>query len=462
MWSEERLTKERLLIIEDNASVAKQLKWSLEPLYDITIAADPQKARELLGADIFPVVTLDLGLPPSPDIPREGLKLLEVMPVLSPQTKVIAITGHAEREVAVQAISLGAVDFCTKPIDLKLLLIIVSRAFRIQALESANRALQAHSDQGSSLCGLIGVSPAMRTLFAAIRKASANDCPILITGESGSGKEMAAHAVHSLSLRRHNPFVIIDCGAIPENLLESELFGHENGAFAGAVVPKIGKFEQADTGTVFLDEIGEVPPAMQAKLFRCLQQGAIERVGGDKTFSLNVRILAATNSDLEQAVEQGTFREDLYSHLNVVPIKMPPLRERPEDILVLAHHFLLREARALKLGRPSFSPAAIAALSACDWPGNVRELQKCICRALSASIGQVITPAHLELETAFPPERRPVEKLMTLQEARDQAERLCVQQALLLTGHNISQAAKLLATSRPTLHDLMKKHGVKA
>jgi two-component system NtrC family response regulator len=462
MGSEERLTKERLLIIEDEASVAKQLKWSLEPFYDITIAADPRKARELLGAGIFPVVTLDLGLPPSPDTPQEGLKLLEVLPVLSPQTKAIVITGHAEREVAVQAVSLGAMDFCTKPIDLKLLHIILSRAYRMQALENANRALQAHSDQSSSLCGLIGVSTAMRTLFGAIRKVSANDYPILITGESGTGKEMAAHAIHALSLRSHNPFVIINCGAIPENLLESELFGHEKGAFTGAVARKTGKFEQADTGTVFLDEIGDLPLAMQVKLLRCLQEGTIERVGGDATLFLNVRIVAATNSDLEQAVERGAFREDLYFRLNVVPIKMPPLRERPEDILVLAHHFLLKEARALKLGRPTFSPAAIAALSAYDWPGNVRELQNCIRRALSASIGQVITPAHLELEAAFPPERGFVEKLMTLQEARDQAERQCVQQALLLTGHNISQAAKLLATSRPTLHDLMKKHGVKA
>ncbi|MFZ1983754.1 MAG: PEP-CTERM-box response regulator transcription factor [Desulfatitalea sp.] len=456
------MTKERLLIIEDEASVAKQLKWSLEPFYDITIATDPQKARELLGAGIFPVATLDLGLPPSPDTPQEGLKLLEVLPVLSPQTKAIVITGHAEREVAVRAVSLGAMDFCTKPIDLKLLHIILSRAYRMQALENANRALQAHSDQSSSLCGLIGVSLTMRTLFATIRKVSANDYPILITGESGTGKEMAAHAMHALSLRCHNPFVIINCGAIPENLLESELFGHEKGAFTGAVARKIGKFEQADTGTVFLDEIGDLPLAMQVKLLRCLQEGTIERVGGDNTLFLNVRIVAATNSDLEQAVERGLFREDLYFRLNVVPIKMPPLRERPEDILVLGHHFLLKEARALKLGRPSFSPAAIAALSAYDWPGNVRELQNCIRRALSVSIGQVITPAHLELEAAFPPERRTAEKLMTLQEARDQAERQCVQQALLLTGHNISQAAKLLATSRPTLHDLMKKHGIKA
>jgi two-component system NtrC family response regulator len=454
------LPKERLLIIEDEPSVAKQLKWSLEPLYDITVAADPQKARELLGAGLFPVATLDLGLPPSPDTPREGLKLLEILPVLAPHTKAIVITGHEEQDVAIQAVSLGALDFCTKPIDLKLLHIILSRAYRLQALENANRVLRNQGDQESSLGGLIGVSPAMRALFAVIRKVSASDYPILITGESGTGKEMAAHAIHALSPRSQNPLVIINCGAIPENLLESELFGHEKGAFTGAVARKLGKFEQAHTGTVFLDEIGELPLNMQVKLLRCLQESTIERVGGDKTLYLNVRIVAATNRDLEAAVAQGKFREDLYFRLNVVQVKMPPLRERPDDVLVLAHHFLRQEARALKLGRPSFSPAAMAALSACAWPGNVRELQNCIRRALSVSRGQVITPEHLELDAACVSER-PAEKLMTLQEARDQAERHCVQQALLITGYNISQAAKLLATSRPTLHDLMRKHGIR-
>ncbi len=454
------MPKERLLIVEDEPSVAKQLKWSLEPEYDIAVAADPQKARELLATGIFPVATLDLGLPPSPDTPREGLKLLELLPVLAPLTKAIVITGHEEQDVAIQAVSLGAVDFCTKPIDLKLLQIILSRAYRIQSLEAANRSLQASQAQESSLGGMIGVSPAMRSLFDVIRKVSASDYPILITGESGTGKEMAAHAIHHFSPRSQNPFVIINCGAIPENLLESELFGHEKGAFTGAVARKFGKFEQAHTGTVFLDEIGELPLPMQVKLLRCLQEGTIERVGGDKTLYLNVRIVAATNKDLEAAVNQGQFREDLFFRLNVVQVKMPPLREHPEDVLVLAHHFLHREARSLKVGRPSFSPAALAAMSVHTWPGNVRELLNCIRRALSVYRGQVITPEHLDLEAAET-EARPAERLMTLQEARDQAERRCIQQALLITGHNISQAAKLLATSRPTLHDLMKKHGIR-
>jgi two-component system NtrC family response regulator len=269
-----------------------------------------------------------------------------------------------------------------------------------------------------------------------------------------------AHALHALSPRNNGPLVIINCAAIPENLLESELFGHEKGAFTGAVARKIGKFEQAHTGTVFLDEIGELPLAMQAKLLRCLQEGTIERVGGDKTLALSVRIVAATNSDLERAVARGAFREDLFFRLNVVPIVLPPLRERPEDIMVLAHHFLKTESKALRLPRAAFASDAAAALCAYQWPGNVRELQNRIRRALSAAAGQVITARHLDLATANGADE-PAEKLMTLQQARDRAERHCIQQALWLSNNNISQAAKLLETSRPTLHDLIKKHELK-
>jgi len=300
------------------------------------------------------------------------------------------------------------------------------------------------------------VSPAMQKLFTLIRKVSCNDYPVLVSGESGTGKEMVAHAIHELSSRSSKPFVIINCGAIPENLLESELFGHEKGAFTGAAARKIGKFELADGGTLFLDEIGELPLALQVKILRCLQEGTIERIGGNKTLSLDVRIIAATNIDLHEAIGKGTFREDLYFRLNVVPVQLPPLRERPEDIIMLAQHFLQTEAKALKAGHVSFSPGAIVALSAHSWPGNVRELQNRIRRALSVISGQLIMPDNLGLEEEQKDKIN--QKLLTLQEARDQAEQRCVQQALVLTGNNISQAAKLLATSRPTLHDLIKKH----
>ena len=452
------MSKERLLIIEDEASVAKQLKWSLGYDYDITIAADVEKSKQLMACGAFPVATLDLGLPPSPDTPQVGLKLLQELAVLSPHTKVIVITGNAEQDTAVKAVASGAFDFCAKPINVKVLKVILDRTFRIHALEEVNRKFRRRSDQCDSLCGMIGVAPVMQNLFSMIRKISANDYPVLISGESGTGKEMVAHAIHELGARRDNPFVIINCGAIPDNLLESELFGHERGAFTDAVARKPGKLEVGNKGTIFLDEIGELPLAMQVKILRCLQEGTIERIGGNQTLSLDIRIIAATNTDLKKAVAEGVFREDLYHRLNVVPIELPSLRERPEDIMVLAQYFLRKEAGSLKIGRVSFSPSAISALSSHDWPGNVREIQNRIRRALAIFSGPTITPEDLGLD-ACPPAAAG-EKLLTLQAARELGELHCVKQALLLTGNNIAQAAKLLETSRPTLHDLIKKHGI--
>jgi two-component system NtrC family response regulator len=452
------VSKERLLIIEDEASVAKQLKWSICEDYDITIAPDADKARQLLACGAFPVATLDLGLPPTPDTPQVGLKLLEDLATLAPFTRLIVITGNSEQDTAVKAVASGAADFCSKPIDLKVLKIVLDRTFKLHALQEAGRQFQLHSDQCDSLCGMIGVAPVMQSLFAMIRKISANDYPVLITGESGTGKEMVAHAIHELGPRSTNPMVIVNCGAIPENLLESELFGHERGAFTGAVARKPGKLEVGNKGTIFLDEIGELPLAMQVKILRCLQEGTIERIGGNQTLSLDIRIIAATNTDLKKAVAEGVFREDLYHRLNVVPTELPSLREHPEDIMVLAQYFLRKEAGALKIGRVSFSPAAISALSSHDWPGNVREVQNRIRRALVIFSGPTITPKDLGLD-ACPPDLA-AEKLLTLQAARDRGELHCVKQALLLTGNNIAQAAKLLETSRPTLHDLIKKHEI--
>ena len=452
------MPKERLLIIEDEASVAKQLKWSLGEDYDITIAPDADKASQLLACGAFPVATLDLGLPPAPDTPQVGLKLLEDLATLAPFTRLIVITGNSEQDTAVKAVASGAVDFCSKPIDLKVLRVVLDRSFKLHALQEAGRQFRLHSDQCDSLCGMIGVAPVMQNLFAMIRKISANDYPVLISGKSGTGKEMVAHAIHKLGPRCTNPLVIVNCGAIPENLLESELFGHERGAFTGAVAKKPGKLEVGNKGTIFLDEISELPLAMQVKILRCLQEGTIERVGGNHTLSLDIRIIAATNTDLKKAVDEGVFREDLYHRLNVVPIELPSLRERSEDIMVLSRHFLRKEASSLKKGRVAFSPAAISALSSHDWPGNVREVQNRIRRALAIFSGPTIRPEDLGLD-ACPPDSVG-EKLLTLQAARDRGELHCVKQALLLTGNNIAQAAKLLKTSRPTLHDLIKKHGI--
>lgn len=451
---------EKLLIIEDEPSVAKQLKWSLGEIYEISIAEDGEKARQLLSTGVFPVITLDLGLPPMPNSPKEGLKLLGEMSNLSPHTKVIVITGNAERENAVQAVALGAADFCTKPIDLNVLQIILKRTFTIHSLEATNRKLQLRAEKSKNiLCDMLGISDAMTKVFATIQKVATTNYPILITGDSGTGKEMAAHAIHELSSRSNQPFVIINCGAIPENLLESELFGHEKGSFTGATARKTGKFEQADKGTIFLDEIGELPLAMQVKILRCLQENTIERIGGNATIHLDVRVVAATNVDLQKAISQGSFREDLFFRLNVVPVKLPSLKERAEDILLLSQHFLRTEAKILNTGKVSFSPAAIAAITYHHWPGNVRELQNRIRRALSLFTGKLITAEDLGLEEDLT-EQKNSDKLLTLQEARKQAELHSIQKALILTGNNISQAAKLLGTSRPTLHDLINKHAI--
>ncbi len=450
--------KKKLLVIEDENSVAKQLRWGLEKEYDITTVSDAGQAKPLLGSGVFPVATLDLGLPPYPDTPQQGFELLGEISSLAPHTRVIVITGNAEKENAVKAIALGASDFCAKPIDLQILSIILSRTFKIHELEEANRRLQRQSSLNEPLCGMLGISPVMKEVFERLKHASKTDYPVLITGDTGTGKEMAACAVHNLSKRAEKPLIIINCGAIPENLLESELFGHEKGAFTGAVARKIGKFEQADQGTIFLDEIGELPLLLQVKILRFLQESTIERLGGTKTIALNVRIIAATNINLEEASKQGTFREDLFFRLNVVPLRIPNLSERSEDILLLAHSFLQEESRKLHRGQTSFSPAAIAALTAHDWPGNIRELQNHVRRALGTTMDRVLTPVDLGLEDV--PMEQEEQKLSTLKEARDVAEGNAVRQALALSGNNISQASKLLDISRPTLHDLLKKHEI--
>ena len=292
---------------------------------------------------------------------------------------------------------------------------------------------------------MLGVSPVMGRLFERIKKVSGTGYPVLITGDSGTGKEKAARAVHSLSPRDQKPLVIINCGAIPENLLESELFGHEKGAFTGAAGRKIGKFEQADGGTIFLDEIGELPLALQVKILRFLQEGTVERLGGIKTITLDVRIIAASNINLKDAVKEGGFREDLFYRLNVVPLKVPSLRERAEDILLLAHHFLREESQKLQRVPASLSPAAISALTANHWPGNVRELQNRIRRALGTTTGRIIDPVDLGLEDT--PSEPVGQKLLTLKQARETAEIKTIRQALALTGNNISQAANSLKSA---------------
>jgi len=429
--------KKNLLVIEDEHSVAKQLRWGLGKEYDITIASDADQARPLLTSGAFPVATMDLGLPPYPDTPEQGFLLLEEAASIASHTKVIVITGNAEQENAVKAISLGAADFCAKPIDLKILKIILARTFAIHALEEENRRLHQQNTQSGSLCGMLGISSAMIKVFELLRHASTTDYPVLITGNTGTGKEMAARAVHSLSTRAEQPLVIINCGAIPENLLESELFGHEKGAFTGAATRQIGKFEQADRGTIFLDEIGELPLPMQVKILRTLQESTLERLGGTRTIHIDVRVIAATNVNLEEAVKEGTFREDLFYRLSVIPLHLPDLQQRTEDILPLAHKFLQEEAQLQHRGQMSFSPAALSALSVHAWPGNVRELQNCIRRALGTTLDKVITPVDMGLAERVPELEE--QTFSTLKEARAKAEIQAVRQALGLSSNNISR-----------------------
>lgn len=450
--------KKKLLIIEDEKSVAKQLRWGLDKEYEITLAGDAKQARPLLASGAFPVVTLDLGLPPSPDTPEQGFALLKDIINMGHHIQVIVITGNAEEENAIKAIGLGAADFYAKPIDLKILKIILERTYRTFELEDANRKLVMQGNQSGSLCGMIGISPSMIQLFDRLKQASKTNYPVLITGSTGTGKEMAAKALHDLSDRVEQPLIIINCGAIPENLIESELFGHEKGAFTGASKRQIGKFEQANGGTIFLDEIGELPLHLQVKLLRVIQESTIDRLGGTNTITVDVRIVAATNIDLEQAAKDKTFREDLLYRLNVVPIRMPDLQDRPEDILLLAYNFLQEESRQLGRGQVSFSSESLSVLAGYNWPGNVRELQNRVRRALGTTSGNFLHPIDLELGDMSVGAKE--EKLLTLKEARKIAEKSVVQKALTISGNNITQAAKLLEISRPTLHDLFKKHGI--
>ncbi|SPD74964.1 Two component, sigma54 specific, transcriptional regulator, Fis family [uncultured Desulfobacterium sp.] len=447
----------KLLVIEDEPSVAKQLQWGLGDKYEITVAADAEQVSRALVTSKFPVVTLDLGLPPFPNNPTVGLRILEEG-LIPPSTKIIVITGNAEEETAVRAVRLGVTDFCPKPVDLEDLEVLINRAFRMHEIEAASERYPA-SNASYTFYGMLGTSPVMRKLFTKISRAAANDFPVLILGETGTGKEMIAQTVHLLSQRREKPFVVVNCGAIPEQLLESELFGHEKGAFTGAYSSRKGKFEDANGGTIFLDEIGELPLAMQVKLLRTLQEGTVERIGGRKPIPLSFRIIAATNADLKQAVAGGLFRQDLYYRLNVIPLTAPPLRDREDDVITLTSHFIEQERKALRLGRLTLSPAALAAIKAHPWPGNVRELKNAVRRALATVNGTAIQPEDLGLSG---PEMGDKETpgIDSLAETKRRAEAEAVRQALALSGNNISQAARLLSVSRPTLHDLLKKYKI--
>ena len=443
-----------LLIVEDDEDVRTQMKWALAAECDVTLAGDRTSALAELRERRPPVMVLDLGLPPHPASVEEGFAVLSEALAVDPFLKVVIVTGRAEKEHALKAISGGAYDILYKPIDIIELRTILRRALHVSALERENAELQKKAGEGD-FEGMLGASPRMQEVFATVRKVAGTDVPVLITGESGTGKELVAQAIHRQSQYRKGPFIVINCGAIPENLLESELFGHEKGAFTGAHVQRKGRFELADGGTLFLDEIGELSLPLQVKLLRFLQEQLIERVGGRDQIRVDVRIVAATNKDLRQAMQDGKFREDLFFRLSVVSLYLPTLKEREDDVLLLANAFLQRAVRENRKKITGFTQQAVAAIAAYPWPGNVRELENRVKRAVIMAEGRKVKPSDLELE-------EPASRFegMTLRAARETLEREMILKVLARQKDNITRAAEELGISRPTLYELMEKLGI--
>ena len=447
-------TRPKLLIVEDDLGLQRQLRWAYEG-YDVVVATDRATALDAIRAEEPAVVTLDLGLPPDPDGTTEGFATLAEILRIKPDTKVIVASGHGARSSALQAIADGAWDFYAKPIDIDALGLIVARAFHVHALEAENRRLATRTT-GTGLGGMITASPEMLKVTRTIERVAGADVSVMLLGASGTGKELLARGLHDASPRRKGAFVAINCAAIPETLLESELFGHEKGAFTGAVKTTEGKIEQAQGGTLFLDEIGDVPLPLQVKLLRFLQERTIERIGGRKAIPVDTRIVCATHQDVDAMVAAGTFREDLYYRLAEIVVRIPSLAERSGDAALLAQHFLKSYAKSMHSSVTGLSPDARSAISEWAWPGNVRELENRMKRAVIMAEGKLVTAADLDLAEggAEPP--------INLRAARESADRSAIVQALARADGNISNTAKLLGVSRPTLYDLLKSYDLHA
>ncbi|MEO6113682.1 MAG: PEP-CTERM-box response regulator transcription factor [Sphingomicrobium sp.] len=444
-----------LLIVEDDEGLQRQLKWAYEG-YRVVIAGDRTAAIELVRLHEPAVVTLDLGLPPDPDGTSEGFATLTEILALKPDTKVIVASGHGARESALKAIALGAYDFYRKPVDIDELGLIVSRAFHLADIEEENQRLEAAGGTGTVLGSMISAAPEMLKVARTIERVATADVSVMLLGASGTGKELLARAVHEKSPRAKGEFVAINCAAIPENLLEAELFGYERGAFTGAVKTTPGKIEQAQGGTLFLDEVGDIPLPLQVKLLRFLQERVIERIGGRSAIAVDTRIVCATHQDLDAMTAAGSFREDLYYRLAEIVVKIPSLAERAGDAVLLARHFVNRFAREMNPKVQGLSPDATDAIDAYPWPGNVRELENRLKRAVIMADGKLIAATDLDLPTVRDNAVEPLP--INLRAAREVADRRAIHQALTRTEHNISGAAKLLGISRPTLYDLMKQY----
>jgi two-component system, NtrC family, response regulator len=443
-----------LLIVEDDPALQRQICWAFDQ-YETLPAADRESALNQVRRYSPPVVTMDLGLPPDPDSPAEGLKLLEQILSIAPDTKVIVLTGQNDRTHALRAVALGAYDFLAKPFEPEVLGLTIDRAFRLYDLQQDNRRLQS-MQQPNVFHGLLTRDPEMLRICRTVEKVAATNATVLLLGESGTGKEVLARGLYALSPQSAARFVAINCAAIPENLLESELFGYEKGAFTGAIRTTQGKIELAHHGTLMLDEIGDLPLALQAKLLRFLQERVIERIGARREIPVDVRIVCATHQDLKELIKTGRFREDLYYRLAEIIIAIPPLRERQGDAALLAHAFV-RKFGAEHNRSVSLREDALRAIESHAWPGNVRELENCIKRAVIMAEGQHITAADLGLH-AEPEEDAGT---LSLRQVREEAERRAVISVLGRSNGNIARAAELLGVSRPTLYDLMHRFGLK-
>ncbi|RKY30931.1 MAG: PEP-CTERM-box response regulator transcription factor [Candidatus Omnitrophota bacterium] len=450
----------KILVVDDDIGILKQLKWALEDEYQVILASSKEQALTLLHQEKPLLVALDVNLDSSNLWDKEGINILDEIKAADPLIKVIMITGNDAKDIALEAIRKGAFDYYTKPIDVEELKIILKRASYIQNLEKENLRLSQELENRIKFEDMIGDSLQMREIFRLIRRIAPSDATVLISGESGTGKELVARAIHSLSPRKNYPFVVINCGAIPETLLESELFGHEKGAFTDAYTQKKGKLEVADKGTVFLDEIGEMSLSLQVKILRFLQEKVIERVGSNTPIELDVRIIAATNQELKERIKEGKFREDLYYRLSVININLPPLRERGEDILLLANYFLnkyKKEAGGERI--KGFTKQAKELMLNYSWPGNVREMENRVRRAVILTENSLIGPFELGFS------REELDKDLgkfSLKEIRKNIETKLIKEALEEARGNVSLAAKMLGITRPTLYDLMKKYNISA
>ena len=445
--------KPKLLIVDDDEEIRTQMKWALSRDFDLITAGDRPEAIECFRRERPLTTLLDLGLPPQPNEPDEGLAALGELLSIDPAAKIIIISGQGEKKNALEAVAAGAYDFLCKPVEMEELQFLLRRSIYLANLEREYRQLRQQT-RSEGFEQMVGGSPQMQGVFAYIRKVAGTNAPVLLLGESGTGKELAALAIHERSPRKDKSFVAINCNGIPENLLESELFGHEKGSFTGAHAQRKGLIENAADGTLFLDEIGELPPPIQVKLLRFLQEQRFQRVGGRQEIQIDTRVIAATNADLKQVISEGKFREDLYFRLAVVVISLPPLRDRGDDVALLGREFLQRYAAQNNKKSLAFSPDALRALYRHNWPGNVRELQNRVKRAVIMTDGKRLTADDLELADLS--QTSPA----TLKEAREAVEKEVVQNALKRHQGKITSAALELGVSRPTLYELMEKLGI--